>query len=155
MATIRQTLPSKEHQPKKRLPQPDPAVFTCLALLSQASGDYIRSDIRDLLDSMLATGMSEALAAALHEISKFIPSLKKDIQDGLLRMLSQILMKKPFSLPGVPKQLQLSSSSFISEPTDAQVIISILYIKMKFCPHFRQQFWPSKCWVSSTLSPDL
>ena len=121
MSTIRQTLPSKDYQPKKRLAIPDPAVFTCLALLSQASGDIIRKDIHEMLDSMLATGLSEALAAALHEISKYIPALKKDIQDGLLRMLSHILMKKAFTLPGVPKHLQLSSNSLSSEPTDVQV----------------------------------
>ena len=121
MQTIRQTLPPKE-QPKKRLPQPDPAIFTCIALLSRAAEDLIKNDIRVMLDSMLATGLSEALAAALHEISKYIPSLKKDIQDGLLRMLSQILMKKSYTLPGVPKNLQLNSGSVVSEPTDVQVI---------------------------------
>lgn len=122
MATIRQTLPPKEHQQKKRLAQPDPAVFTCLALLCQAAGDMIRNDIRDLLESMLSTGLSEALAAALHEISKYIPSIKKDIQEGLLRMLSQVLMKMPYTLPGVPKHLQLTSTSYSYEPTDVQVI---------------------------------
>ena len=130
MSTIRQHLPPKE-QPKKRLPQPDPAVFTCIALLSRAAEDLIKNDIRDMLDSMLATGLSEALAAALHEISKYVPSLKKDIQDGLLKMLSQILMKKAYTLPGVPKNLQLSSGSISSEPTDVQVIrVSIDYFQL-------------------------
>jgi FKBP12-rapamycin complex-associated protein len=120
MATIRQTLPAKD-QMKKRSIQPDPAVFTCLALLTQAAGDSIRNDIKELLEPMFATGLSEALAAALHDICKHIPSLKKDIQDGLLRMLSQILMKRPYSLPGVPKHLQLNAVSFVSEPSDLQV----------------------------------
>ena len=123
MATIRQTLPQKDYQPKKRVAIPDPAVFTCVALLSQASGDLIRKDIHEMLDSMLATGLSEALAAALHEISKHIPALKKDIQDGLLRLLSQILMKKAYTIPGVPKQLQLSSTSISYEQNDVQVFI--------------------------------
>jgi len=122
MSTIRQTLPAKDHQTTKKRPQPDPAVFTCLALLSQAAGDLIRHDIKELLDSMFATGLSEALAAALHDICKYIPSLKKDIQDGLLRMLSQILMKRPYTLPGVPKNLQLNTVSFVSEPSDLQVL---------------------------------
>ncbi|CAG2117757.1 unnamed protein product, partial [Medioppia subpectinata] len=144
MQTIRQTLPLKEHQPKKRLPQPDPTVFTCLALLSQVAADSIVKEVREhsLLDSMFATGLSEPLAAALHEICKYIPSLKQDIQNGLLKMLSHILMKKAYTLPGVPKHLQFSAMSLSCEPVDVQTTILALKVlgQFDFEPRSLMQF---------------
>lgn len=44
---------------------------------------------------MLATGLSSALTTALRELASAIPSLKRDISDGLLRMLSIVLMNQP------------------------------------------------------------
>jgi len=64
-----------------------------------------------MLDSMLATGLSPALTTALREIQIQIPSLKKDINEGLLKILSQILMNQPWRHPGMPKNILLQTLS--------------------------------------------
>ena len=60
---------------------------------------------------------SPALTASLKDLATQIPQLKKDIQDGLLHMLSLILMRKPLKHPGAPKSSHTSlpqSSAFPS-----------------------------------------
>src|SRR4051812_30419506 len=93
--------------PRKNL-KFDPSIFTCLTLLSISTKSAIRVDILEMLDSMLATGLSPALTTALREIQIQIPSLKKDINDGLLKILSQILMNQPWRHPGMPKSMLMT-----------------------------------------------
>ena len=81
----------------------DPAVFTCISMLAKAIGAGMQRDVHELLDAMLATGLSPALTAALRDLAAQIPQLKKEIQDGLLKSLSLILMGKPLKHPGAPK----------------------------------------------------
>lgn len=59
----------------------------------------------------------------LHDLSRQIPQLKKDIQDGLLKMLSLVLMHKPLRHPGMPKSLahQLASPSLTNIPEASDV----------------------------------
>ena len=45
---------------------------------------------------------SPALTAALRDLATQIPPLKRDIQDGLLMMLSLVLMGRPLRHPGAP-----------------------------------------------------
>ncbi|XP_059160425.1 serine/threonine-protein kinase mTOR-like [Physella acuta] len=101
MEIIRNSLPAKDHSTKKsRHFVVEPAVFTCISMLSRAMGPQMTHDVKELLESMLATGLSPALAAALRELAMQIPQLKKDIQDGLLKNLSQILMGQTLRHPG-------------------------------------------------------
>ncbi|BFZ23557.1 hypothetical protein BsWGS_26596 [Bradybaena similaris] len=101
MDIIRASLPSREHSAKKsRHIVVDPAVFTCISMLARAMGPQMTHDVKELLDSMLATGLSPALTAAMRELATQIPQLKKDIQDGLLKNLSIILMGQPLRHPG-------------------------------------------------------
>jgi FKBP12-rapamycin complex-associated protein len=58
-----------------------------------------------LTTSISFAGLSPALTAALRELSINIPALKKEIADGLLKILSVILMQQPFRHPGTPKHL--------------------------------------------------
>ena len=58
-----------------------------------------------MLDSMLNVGLSPALTTALYELAINIPSLKNGIADGLLRILSVILMHQAFRHPGTPKRI--------------------------------------------------
>ncbi|KAL3228149.1 hypothetical protein MRX96_004063 [Rhipicephalus microplus] len=81
MEVIRVSLPSNSVPSKKKGPVLDPAVFT------------------------------PALTAALQEVSLRVPQLKRDIQDGLLKMLSCILMQRPLKHPGVPKQMHAAQPS--------------------------------------------
>lgn len=111
MEVIRVSLPSNSVPSKKKGPVLDPAVFTCISLLARANKSSIASDLKDLLDPMLNTGLSPALTAALQEVSLRVPQLKRDIQDGLLKMLSCILMQRPLKHPGVPKQMHAAQPS--------------------------------------------
>lgn len=87
---------------KKRSSPPDPAVFVCLSLLGRAVGrSHLTSEFKDLLDPMLSVGLSPALTTCLRELALRIPVLKKDIAEGLLRMLSLVLMHQPLRHPGI------------------------------------------------------
>ncbi|CAC5361665.1 MTOR [Mytilus coruscus] len=104
MEVIRSSLPPKDLPLKKyKSFVVDPAVFTCISMLSRAVGNIMMKDVRELLDSMLATGLSPALTAALRDLATQIPQLKKDIQDGLLKILSLVLIGRPLKHPGAPK----------------------------------------------------
>lgn len=73
--------------------------------------------------SILSFSYSPALTAVLYDLSRQIPQLKKDIQDGLLKMLSLVLMHKPLRHPGMPKGLahQLASPSLTNIPEASDV----------------------------------
>uniref|UniRef100_A0A5F8HCW1 Serine/threonine-protein kinase mTOR n=1 Tax=Monodelphis domestica TaxID=13616 RepID=A0A5F8HCW1_MONDO len=121
---IRAALPPKDFAPKRQKAiQVDATVFTCISMLARAMGPGIQQDIKELLEPMLAVGLSPALTAVLYDLSRQIPQLKKDIQDGLLKMLSLVLMHKPLRHPGMPKGLahQLASPSLTSLPEASDV----------------------------------
>ena len=92
---IRGVLPSRDTPSKKR-GIPEPTVFACISLVGHAVGWAIGEDAKDLLEPMFATGLTLALTTALRELALCVPQLKKDISNGLLRMLSQVLTKKYF-----------------------------------------------------------
>ncbi|XP_041377661.1 serine/threonine-protein kinase mTOR-like isoform X2 [Gigantopelta aegis] len=128
MEVIRSSLPAKDISAKKhRSFVVDSAVFTCISMLAKAVGPEMTHDIRELLDSMLATGLSPALTAALKDLATQIPLLKKDIQDGLLKNLSLILMGKPLKHPGAPQSpaSQIPSSISIASMNDPHDVTSI------------------------------
>ncbi|XP_015906953.1 serine/threonine-protein kinase mTOR [Parasteatoda tepidariorum] len=105
MEVIRSSLPSKDVVIRKKPPPIEPAVFTCISMLARAVGHNIMSDIKELLEPMMATGLSPSLTASLRELATEIPQLKKDIQEGLLKMLSVVLMRRTLRHPGMPKHL--------------------------------------------------
>ena len=72
----------------------EPAIFTCVRLLAEAVGPMIKDEVQMILETMLATGLSSSLTSALRNISYNIPSLKKDIQEGLLKMLEKVLINQ-------------------------------------------------------------
>uniref|UniRef100_A0AAQ4QZI1 Serine/threonine-protein kinase TOR n=1 Tax=Gasterosteus aculeatus aculeatus TaxID=481459 RepID=A0AAQ4QZI1_GASAC len=121
---IKAALPPKDfaHKRQKTM-QVDATVFTCISMLSRAMGPSIQPDIKELLEPMLTVGLSPALTAVLYDLSRQIPQLKKDIQDGLLKMLSLVLMHKPLRHPGMPKGLahQLASPSLTNIPEASDV----------------------------------
>lgn len=111
MEVIKLALPANATPSKRKVPLVDPSVFNCISLLSRAVSLSIKADLKELLDSMFAVGLSPALTAALKEIAQQIPQLKKDIQDGLLKVLSYVLMHRPLSHPGMPKHLVIAAPS--------------------------------------------
>ncbi|XP_078741728.1 serine/threonine-protein kinase mTOR-like [Lampetra fluviatilis] len=103
---LRQALPTKELAHKRlRAFLVEPPVLTCVCMLARAMGPSVTREVRELLEPMLAVGLSPALTAVLYDLSRQIPLLKRDIQDGLLKMLSLVLMHKPFRHPGTPRSL--------------------------------------------------
>ena len=64
---------------------------------------------------------SPALTASLRQLAQTIPELHKDIQDGLLRMLSLVLIGKPLRHPGAPKNLRPSIPSSASSQNLVEV----------------------------------
>lgn len=86
---VRAGLPSRETPSKKRTAEP--ALFACVSLLGHACGQSAAHELRDLVDPMLATGLSSVLTTCLRELAATVPSLKPDISQGLLRMLSQVI----------------------------------------------------------------
>ncbi|XP_071144772.1 serine/threonine-protein kinase mTOR-like isoform X1 [Mytilus edulis] len=128
MEVIRSSLPPKDLPLKKyKSFVVDPAVFTCISMLSRAVGNVMMKDVRELLDSMLATGLSPALTAALRDLATQIPQLKKDIQDGLLKILSLVLIGRPLKHPGAPKSplSPLPIAGALLSPTDSHDTTSI------------------------------
>ncbi|XP_013416422.1 serine/threonine-protein kinase mTOR-like [Lingula anatina] len=126
MDVIRQSLPAKDLTQKKQRNNVDPAVFTCVSMLARAVGPALAKDIKELLEPMLAVGLSPALTAALRDLATQIPQLKKDIQDGLLKMLSLVLMGRPLRHPGAPKSSTLPVPFLVGQGvSDAQDVTSI------------------------------
>ncbi|XP_029141485.1 serine/threonine-protein kinase mTOR [Protobothrops mucrosquamatus] len=125
---IKGALPLKDftHNRRQKSMQVDATVFTCISMLARAMGPSIQQDIKELLEPMLAVGLSPALTAVLYDLSRQIPQLKKEIQDGLLKMLSLVLMHRPLRHPGMPKGLahQLASPSLTNIP-EANDVASI------------------------------
>ncbi|XP_075695475.1 serine/threonine-protein kinase mTOR isoform X1 [Rhinoderma darwinii] len=121
---VKSALPPKDfaHKRQKSM-QVDATVFTCISMLARALGPSIQQEVKELLEPMLSVGLSPALTAVLYDLSRHIPQLKKDIQDGLLKMLSLVLMHKPLRHPGMPKGLaqQLSSPSLTNIPESSDV----------------------------------
>ncbi|XP_072012519.1 serine/threonine-protein kinase mTOR isoform X9 [Engystomops pustulosus] len=121
---VKSALPPKDfaHKRQKSM-QVDATVFTCISMLARAMGAPMQQEIKELLEPMLSVGLSPALTAVLYDLSRHIPLLKKDIQDGLLKMLSLVLMHKPLRHPGMPKGLaqQLSSPSLTNIPEASDV----------------------------------
>ncbi|KAK7869671.1 hypothetical protein R5R35_010033 [Gryllus longicercus] len=116
MEVVRVSLPPKDSLSKKRGPALEPAVLLCVTFLAIAVGSLVQNDVRDLLEPMMATGLSPALTIALKELAKWVPSLRREVNEGLLRMLSLVLMQKPLMLtmhhPGAMSSGSTGSSPF-------------------------------------------
>ncbi|ALC39457.1 Tor, partial [Drosophila busckii] len=98
MSSVKQALPAKDLA-SKRKPPVDAAVFACITLLAHAVKSEIADDVSDILEQMFHTGLSPALTVCLRELAENVPQLKKDITDGLVGVLTQVLMNKMPSNP--------------------------------------------------------
>jgi len=89
---------------------PEPGVLACVTLLGHAVPSLVEEDIRQLLDAILATGLSPNLTTALRELATSIPDLRREVSQGLLKMLSQVLMHEHLRHPGTPRPGIMTSS---------------------------------------------
>jgi len=74
-------------------------IFQCISMLATAVGQALTKHMHELLDIMLAQGLSEALTQALSDLAHYIPPLLPTIQDRLLNVLSIILSGQPYHHP--------------------------------------------------------
>ncbi|KAJ8979409.1 hypothetical protein NQ317_015841 [Molorchus minor] len=129
MELVKMALPRGEVVGKKR-PLIDSCVFKCITFLSLALKTHDQMDIPNILEQMLATGLTPSLTICLRELAKRVPAHKDKISLGLLRMLSQILLNKPLIHPGMPKHLSgnlISLSSSSSDAYDTHIIVLALH----------------------------
>ena len=89
-------------------------------MLARAVRHKIKIEVGDMLESMLSVGLSPSLTTALHQLAIYIPTFKGQIAEGLLKILSEILMKQPFRHPGTPKRL-LSPSHLQMMPAASEL----------------------------------
>lgn len=65
----------------------DPALFTCISLLSRAVGDALYADMKVSLENMLAGSLTPALTDCLQIMAQEIPNLRKDVQGMAISLL--------------------------------------------------------------------
>lgn len=64
---------------KKKAGSVEPAVYVCVTLLGIAAQHNVMTAIQELLEPMLAMGLSSQLVIALKELAIAIPALKRNI----------------------------------------------------------------------------
>lgn len=128
---IKATLPSKDVHIKKKS-TPDPSVFLCITLFGHAVKNeaLIIDYIKDLLEPMKSTGVSQALVVSFRELAEQVPRLRNIISDGLLNMLSQVLMSKPLSQLGTPKH-NITAQFASLTATDTQLDTATIVLALK------------------------
>ncbi|XP_059477089.1 serine/threonine-protein kinase mTOR [Neocloeon triangulifer] len=136
MEVIKSALPAKEGKKRssttdtpvltKRRSTQEPSVLFCVTLLGVALRTGLEAEIRDILEQILATGLSSALTTALQELATAIPSLRRDISDGLLRMLSLVLMNQPLRYGSLSRHSSHSPPPISQDATDTESTILAL-----------------------------
>nr|UIB01653.1 serine/threonine-protein kinase mTOR [Propylea japonica] len=127
MEAVRNALPKADNLSRKRA-YVDSSIFKCITYLAHALEKHNRMDISNLLDQMLASGLTPSLTICLRELAKKIPPEKEKISVGLLKMLSTILLTKTLVHPGMPGQLILQYASIgnVPETNDSQMLVLAL-----------------------------
>ncbi|XP_044740220.1 serine/threonine-protein kinase Tor [Chrysoperla carnea] len=124
LEAIRSAFPSRETPSKKRTPlTPEPAVFACITLLGHA-GVLEPAEIVKLLEPILSAGLSTPLTTALRELSIAVPSVRREIGDGLLKILAQILLQRPIRHPGMPRHSR-PSISLPEQPDIPSIVLGL------------------------------
>ncbi|CAH0725575.1 unnamed protein product, partial [Brenthis ino] len=122
---IKVALPLKD-VPKKKNGN-ETTLFNCVTLLGIAMKECVANEIKELLDPMCATGLSPQLTTCFKELSQNVPSLKKEITDRLLNILSLILRKKPYITNSADSPVVMFSTALLAEPHDAHKLVLALH----------------------------
>ena len=138
---IRSALPMKDtgHKSKRQV-SVDPMVFACISCLARAAGKSIYNPLKELLQPMLSVGLSPALTACLCDLARECNQLKKSIQDGLLKILSQILRSRSTrsSQPKGSSQPATAAGSILStdQVETANIVLALRTLgSFDFDPH--------------------
>ncbi|KAH8375520.1 target of rapamycin [Drosophila serrata] len=125
MSSVKLALPAKDLTSKRKVPV-DPAVFACITLLAHAVKSEISEDVKEILEQMFYTGLSPALTVCLRELSENVPQLKSAITEGLIGVLSQVLMNKPAAIPYSAVPLIAIDGSLIMQNADGATTVLAL-----------------------------
>ena len=124
MDFLRTTLRPKEGAKKKsNAPSDDPA-YICLCMLARSVGIRMADELEDILDAILSGQLRPPLVAALKEICTALPAMRNKIQEGLLKILSLILLHRQLQHPGAPK-----SASDNAPPIIEDVFTTVLALR--------------------------
>lgn len=127
MSAIKMALPPKDATSKRKA-SIDPAIFACITLVANAVKAGITEDVGEILEQMFFTGLSPALTVCLRELAENVPDLKSAIAEGLIGILSQILMNKPVgSTYGamMPMSSSMDSSSMNLSQDAATIVLAL------------------------------
>lgn len=124
---VKAALPRSDNMSRKKS-YVDSPIFKCITFLAHALERHEKMDVPNLLEQMLASGLTPSLTICLRELAKKIPPQKEKISVGLLKMLSTILLTKQLVHPGLPGQLKVQYGGLgnISETNDSQMLILAL-----------------------------
>ena len=64
----------------------EPAVYVCVSLVARGVEGALRADVKELLEPMMASGLSPPLTVALQELANEIPSLKVSLEVVVLEI---------------------------------------------------------------------
>ncbi|KAJ2473934.1 phosphatidylinositol kinase- protein kinase tor1 [Coemansia sp. RSA 2322] len=97
------------------------AILQTIAMLATAMGPTLTRHMRDILDLMFTTGLSQALCDSLAVLEREVSQLVPAIQDRLLDMVSIILVSVPFrpaqpSLDNLEHRMGALSLHYASSP---------------------------------------
>lgn len=119
MEVIKASFPQKDAPAKKKVVM-DPSVFMCITLLGHSVKNGMARDVKEILEPMFSTGLTPGLTICLRELAENIPSLKREVSDLLLKMLSQVLLNKPQTQVGTPKHNITAQFAALTVAVDAQ-----------------------------------
>ncbi|KAG0305001.1 phosphatidylinositol kinase- protein kinase tor1 [Dissophora globulifera] len=128
----------------------DAPIFSCISMLAQAVDQTMEYRLSELLDLMLASGLSEPMCQSLTDLATYIPHSLPNIQERLLNMISMILSGNIYRAPGAPqpkKLAQARNSAYFLEPRDPEAIILALRTlgSFNFSGHMLNEFVRDSC----------
>lgn len=100
--------------------RPSLEAVACVGALAEAIGPDMEQEVRSVLDSMFALGLTLILVNALKQIASSIRSLLPEIQERLLDSISFVVAKTPYrTTRGLPVNVRAIRS--ISSPSSMEV----------------------------------
>ncbi|KAK4762122.1 hypothetical protein SAY87_030006 [Trapa incisa] len=113
-----------------------PEALTCLGNIAKAMGQKMEPHVCSLLEVMFSAGLSMALVEALEQITSSIPSLLPNIQEQLLRCISNILSKShhPQSRPAtaITRGNVINTQQQLSDPSGSALVQLALQTLARF-----------------------
>eukprot|EP00698_Gefionella_okellyi_P003488 TRINITY_DN13298_c0_g1_i1.p1 TRINITY_DN13298_c0_g1~~TRINITY_DN13298_c0_g1_i1.p1 ORF type:complete len:2319 (-),score=474.81 TRINITY_DN13298_c0_g1_i1:41-6196(-) len=134
------TLIKKEWTAGKKRPAES---LSCLAALATAVGDAAAPlfERHELLDSMFAGGLSDAVVSALVEVAAAAPVLVPALQERLLHAVSTVLAGARFQPAGTPKRPTPVAPTATAETDDSLVRLALSTLAtFDLRPHLLTEF---------------